>query len=305
MVAEQKFIGVLILGPRPGENLYSPERLELLEVLVTMGAITVDNALLYDFMAKQNLKLSEMAKLKTQFVSTISHELSTPLNGILGLTEVLLNPETSEGFNDDQRRYLQMIQSAGEELSDVVQQVLDLARFQSKQGALEVKKVDFRKTVDDLEIEFKPVLGEKGIDFSIDMENKVKVYGDEGQIRQVVQSLIENAVKFSDHSIGSKVIGIQASKHGDMLKVCVRDKGIGSEENDQEVIFDDFCQGDGKLNRSYGGTGLGLALAKKIVELHGGRIWVKSKQGEGSQFYFTLPLKPVLVQAEELNPGRH
>jgi signal transduction histidine kinase len=299
LCVEQRYLGALVLSPRIDGRSYSPELREFLEVLTTMGAIAVDNALHYDSLAKQNLKLSEIAKLKTDFVSTISHELSTPLNGILGLTEVLLNPETGGPLNDDQRRYLQMIQSAGEELSEIVSQVLNLTRFQSQHGSLEVKRVELHKVAEDLVRDLDGVLGEKGMVLRMDLAKKQSVYGDEGQIRQLLQNLLENAVKFSDGHPGGEII-LQAQKQGEMLQVCVSDSGIGIAERDQEIIFEDFRQAQGGVERSYGGTGLGLAVAKKIVELHGGRIWVESKQGEGSHFYFTLPLKPGLVQAREI-----
>lgn len=303
MMVDNHFIGILALGNRRNKELYSTEELDLLSVLVAMGTISIHNAILYDSMAKQNLKLSEIAKLKTQFVSTITHELSTPLNGILGLAEILNNPDTSGPLNDDQRRYVQMIRSAAEELSDMVNQILDLTRFQSQKGALEVKRVDLAATVEDIRRELQEICREKGIDLRIDLGPRINVYGDEGQIRQVIQCLLENAVKFSQGN-GSQMIGIHAGRHGDMLKICIFDHGIGIREQDQEIIFDEFRQLEADINRSYGGTGLGLALAKKIVELHGGRIWVESKKGEGSQFYFTLPLKPGLIQAPEIETQR-
>ena len=296
---EQRFLGVWVLAPRTDGQPYSGELLEFLAVLTNLGSIAVDNALNYDSLAKQNLKLSEMAKLKTDFVSTISHELSTPLNGILGLTEVLLNPETGGELTDDQKRYLQMIQSAGEELSEIVSQVLNLTRFQSQQGALEVKKVELSRVAEDLARDFHGVLEEKGMALHLELGPKQSVYGDEGQIRQLLQNLLENAVKFSDSTLGREIV-LRAQKQGEMLRICVSDQGIGIAEKDQEIIFEDFRQAEGGLERSYGGTGLGLAVAKKIVELHGGRIWVESKKGEGSHFFFTLPLKPGLVQAREI-----
>jgi signal transduction histidine kinase len=299
LFVEQRYLGALVLASRADGRPYPPERKEFLAVLTAMGAIAVDNALHYDSLAKQNLKLSEMAKLKTDFVSTISHELSTPLNGILGLTEVLLNSETAGPLSDDQRRYLQMIQSASEELSEIVGQVLDLTRFQSQQGALEVKRVELSALAQDLAQDFRGVLQEKGMELRLDLSNKQSVYGDEGQIRQLLQNLLENAVKFSDTAAGREIV-LQAQKQGEMLRVCVSDQGIGIAEKDQDIIFEDFRQADGGVERCYGGTGLGLAVAKKIVELHGGRIWVESKKGKGSHFYFTLPLKPGLVQAREI-----
>ncbi len=304
LIAEGKFVGILTLGHRKDEQEHSRVQLEFLEVLTALGAVAMDNAILYDSLTKQNLKLAEMAKLKTQFVSTISHELSTPLNGILGMTQVLLDPETGGSLNDDQRRYLEMIASAGEELSLVVHQILELARVQSKQGILEVRKINLLKLVQGLLIDYQPIFLEKGFLLRVELDSASYVYGDEGQIRQVLQSLLENALKFS-RSEGSKIIEIYSSRHGDMLQVSVLDSGIGIEESDQNFIFEEFRQVDGSHGRSYGGTGLGLALAKKIIELHGGRIWVESKKGEGAQFYFTLPLKPGLVQVTELDSARH
>jgi signal transduction histidine kinase len=303
MQVENKVIGVLTLGSPQDRRGFMEEQLDLLNILVAMGAISVGNAILYDSLVKQNLKLSEIADLKTEFVSTVSHELSTPLNGILGLTEVLLDGEASGPLTDDQRRYLQMIRSAGEELSNIVNEILDLARFQSRRGTLEVKRVDLAKAVDSVRADFEAVFQEKGIRFQMDLGPQSHVYGDEGQIKQVVQSLMENAVKFTRDQ-PDNVLGIQAAKRGDMLRVCMYDQGIGVDEKDQEVIFDEFRQADGTVNRCYGGTGLGLALARKIVELHGGRIWVESKKGKGSHFYFTLPLKPGLVQAPEIDTQR-
>lgn len=305
LVAEKKFIGILALGPKENEGTYGKELLGVLEILANLGAVWVDNALLYDSLTKQNLKLSEMAKLKTEFVSTISHELSTPLNGILGLTQVLLDPETGGPLSDDQKRYMQMIQAAGEELNEIVQQILDLTRFQSQLGPIEVKKVNLHETLKGLLQDLQPQLNQKGMNLEMELEPRINVYGDEGQIRRVVQSLMENALKFSDDKKSPGSIRIKASRHGDMLQICVADQGIGICEADQDIIFEDFRQAQGNVTRSFGGTGLGLALAKRIVELHGGRIWVESKPGEGSQFFFTLPLKPALVQAEELNTTRH
>ncbi|MCC6272520.1 MAG: HAMP domain-containing histidine kinase [Deltaproteobacteria bacterium] len=303
MTAENKFLGLFALGSRRDGEAYSESTLDLLGVLITMASISVDNAILFESIAKQNLQLAEVAKLKTQFVSTVSHELSTPLNGILGLTEVLLDPESNANFTDDQRRYVEMIHSAGKELLEVVNHIIQFTQFQSKGGPAEIRKVDLGKTLEGLAAEVEDVLREKNIQMRIDLDGIATVYGDEGQIRQVFASLVENAIKFSRLD-APNLIGVRSSRHGDMLKVCVYDHGIGIGSQDQDLIFEDFRQADGELTRSYGGTGLGLAIAKKIVERHGGRIWVESKKGEGSQFFFTLPLKPASVDAREVDTRR-
>jgi len=303
MTVENKFLGILTLGPRRDDKAYSSETLDLLNILVAMGSISIENAMLYESLAKQNLKLSEIASLKTQFVSTVTHELRTPLNGILGLTDVLLDQENTGGLNDDQRRYIQMVHSAGGELLEIVNHILDLTQFQSKMGALDVKKVDIQKTFGDVQQQIEHVLSEKNVQLHLEMGDQTSVYGDEAQITQVMRCLLENAVKFSRPEVPN-FIEVKASRQGDMLKFGISDKGIGIDEKNQDVIFEDFRQGDGEATRAYGGAGLGLAIAKKIVERHGGRIWVESKKGEGSQFYFTLPLKPGLITATVVEDGR-
>ncbi|MFO1463793.1 MAG: HAMP domain-containing sensor histidine kinase [bacterium] len=303
MCAENKFIGIFALGQRREGEAYSEAALDLLGVLIAMASLSVDNAVLYESLAKQNLQLSEVAKLKTQFVNTVSHELSTPLNGILGLTEVLLDPESTANLHDDQKRYIEMIHSAGKELLEVVGHILQFTQFQSKSALTEIRKVDLGKTLQGVAEEIQEFLSEKNIQLRMDLDSPSTVYGDESQIRQVFSCLMENAVKFS-RSDAPNLIGVKSSRHGDMLKICVYDRGIGINEKDQDLIFEDFRQADGELTRGYGGTGLGLAIAKKIIERHGGRIWVESKRGEGSQFFFTLPLKPASVDVREVDTHR-
>jgi len=212
------------------------------------------------------------------------------------------------GWQDEEYRlttsgYIEMIRAAGEELHEVVNHILELTRFQSKKSVGEIRKVDLGKTLEGVAFEIEDELREKNIQLKLELGRHATVYGDAGQIRQIFESLIHNAVKFSRPDFANQ-IGVQTSKHGDMLKVCVYDHGIGIEEKDQELIFDEFRQADGELTRGYGGTGLGLAIAKKIVERHGGRIWVESKKGGGSQFFFTLPLKPGSVDVKEVDTHR-
>jgi signal transduction histidine kinase len=296
---ENRILGFVALGSRKDSKAYSRESLDLLAILLNLAAVSIHHAVLYESMSRQNSKLSEMAALKTQFVNTVTHELRTPLNGILGLTEILLDAESSPNLNDDQRRYVEMIRSAGEELLGLVNDILDLAQFQSKWTAPQVKKVDLRKLLKELTPEVSSAAEDKRVEFRAELGSQTTVYGDESQIRQLLHCLMENAVKFSRED-RLNVVRILASRQGDMLKLGVLDRGIGIEEKDQELIFEDFRQGDGALTRGYGGTGVGLAIAKKIVEGHGGRIWVESKKGEGSHFYCTLPVKPggVAAQAE-------
>jgi signal transduction histidine kinase len=123
------------------------------------------------------------------------------------------------------------------------------------------------------------------------------VYGDEPWLKQVFWHLLDNAAKFTKHG----KVSVGAQKCGEMLKVCIADTGVGIPEEKRDVIFQGFCQGDGSATREHEGLGLGLAISKKIVELHGGRIWFNSKVGHGSHFYLTLPLKPTGVAHTEIS----
>src|SRR5690606_11531553 len=127
--------------------------------------------------------------------------------------------------------------------------------------------------------------------------------GDELQIAQALKALLENAIKFSKtHS--PNLIEVSASRQGEMLKICISDQGIGIDNKDLEIIFEDFRQGGAEKTRLYGGSGLGLTISKKVVETHGGKIWVESKRGNGTQFFLTLPLNPALIVLGELDAVR-
>jgi signal transduction histidine kinase len=287
LIAEKKFLGVFNLGPR-GEKAFDSEDIELFTTLIGLGSVFIENSHLYETLLKQNQKLSEVARLKTQFVSNITHELRTPLHGILGLADVLLeDPEQS--LHADHRRYLEMMKRSGEALLEMVDHILDLTKYQSGLIQLNVKKIDLKKIISEVAQEFADSLARQSCEFIFDWpESTPSVYGDETELKHLLRDLVGNAIKFTSQG----TIAVSSSKCGEMLKVCIKDTGVGIDEKDQQTIFEEFRQADGATTRDFGGSGLGLALAKKIVQLHGGRIWVESKKGVGSYFYFTLPLKP-------------
>src|SRR5262245_15576010 len=268
LIAEKKFLGVFNLGPR-GKATYDGEDLELFSALIGLGAVFIENGHLYETLLRQNVKLSEMARLKTQFVSNITHELRTPLHGILGLTDVL-REDPQQCLPEDYRRYLDMMKSAGEALMELVDHILELTKYQSGVIQLKIRKFDLRKVIEraaeDLGDQFKRQNCELVLDWP---EDTPGVYGDETEVGHLIRDLLGNAVKFTQRGH----VAVSPLKCGEMLRVCVRDSGIGIDEKDQETIFEEFRQADGEMTRSYGGSGLGLALAKRIVELHGGRIW--------------------------------
>ncbi len=293
LMTEKKFLGLLNLGPKK-EGVYDTEDIELFSTLLSLGAIFIENAHYYETLYRQNLKLSELAKLKTQFVSNITHELRTPLHGILGLAELLLD-DPEKCLSTDYIRYLNMMKNSGSELLEVVDHILELTKYQSGLVELNIKKIDLRRLILEAVAELQPSFDNQECQFLMDWPDSTPgIYGDEQELKQVIHDLISNALKFTKKG---KVM-VSAQKTGEMLRICVHDTGIGISEEDQMKIFEDFRQADNDLNREYGGTGLGLSLAKKIIELHGGRIWVESKKSMGSSFYFTLPLRPLEASNE-------
>lgn len=292
LIVEKKFLGIFNLGPCAQNKSYDPEDVELFTTLIALGAVFIENSNFYDTLLKQNIKLSEVARLKTQFVSNITHELRTPLHGILGLADVLLE-DPDQILNDNYRRYLEMMKNSGQALLEMVDHILDLTKYQTGLVNLSVKKINLKKLIAEILEEMAANIEVQACEVKVDWpESTPDVYGDERELKHLFRDLIGNALKFAPQGM----VLLSSQKTGDRLKVCVKDTGVGIDEKDQQMIFEEFRQAEQEETRQYGGSGLGLALAKKIVELHGGRIWVESKKGQGSQFFFTLPLNPSLVQ---------
>jgi len=241
-----------------------------------------------DELAIAKERAEEMSRYKSEFLANMSHELRTPLNAILGFSEVLQDKMFGE-LNEKQEEYLNYIGESGQHLLSLIDDILGLAKIEV--GKLEIKPAEVR--LGDLLQNSLAMVKEKalkrGIDLSLKLEDKIPdIYADERMVKQVVFNLLANAVKFTP--AGGKV-GIEAVKEGEHTRVTVWDTGIGIKEEDKEKLFEEFQQLDSGRDKRYQGTGLGLALSKRLVEMHGGRIWVESEEGKGSRFSFTLPIK--------------
>jgi len=294
LVAEKKFLGLLNLGAK-SQGDYDSEDIELLGTLIGLGSVFIENSRHYEALVKQNNKLSELARLKTYFVSNITHELRTPLHGILGLADVVLE-DNENPLPENQRRYLEMMKHSGEALLEVVDHILDLTKYQSGMVQLDIHKLDLKNIFQACLEELTDHFNSQKCQWQFEWPAETPwVYGDERELKHLVFDLLENALKFSPGG----TITISSQKSGDMLKVCIRDTGAGIDEKEQETLFEEFRQASGEQSRKEGGPGLGLALAKKIVDLHGGRIWVESKKEAGSYFYFTLPLNPARIENKQ------
>lgn len=282
-----KLYGVINLGEREG-GIYDAETRDLLRLLAVQFATAIHNANLYEALIRQNKDLLEASKIKTQVLANLSHELKTPLTSIIGLSELLAEGADGE-VNAEQVEHLMMIHKSGVRLFETMTAMLDISKLEVNRLDLDVQKVKLDRLIQDVarEIEFN-----RHTKFETHISAATPgVYGDERRLAQVMKQLLGNAAKFTRRGR----VTIDAEKCGEMLKVTVKDTGIGIAPDRQKAIFEGFVQADGSMTRGYEGLGLGLTISRKLVELHGGRMWLSSKPGKGSQFFFTLPLKPISI----------
>jgi signal transduction histidine kinase/class 3 adenylate cyclase len=231
------------------------------------------------------VELEKLNQLKDQFLANTSHELRTPLNGIIGLSEALF-----EGENDaEKRENLALIVSSGRRLAALINDILDFSRLRDYDIALSQGAVDAPAVAAEVLKLSEPLIGSRNLKLELDFPEKPPyAWADEGRLQQILFNLVGNAIKFTQEGF----VRIEGREAGGMLRIAVADSGIGIAPAKQERIFQAFEQGDGSTARLYSGTGLGLSISRKLVELHGGKIWVDSEEGKGSIFYFTLPLAP-------------
>ena len=234
-------------------------------------------------------ELETASRHKSEFLANMSHELRTPLNAIIGFSQLLRERLFGE-INEKQEEYLDDILSSGNHLLSLINDVLDLSKVEAGQVELDVADFSLREALERGVVMVRERAIRNGVQLSLQLGPNVDIVrGDERRVRQVVFNLLSNAVKFTP--AGGSVVVATARENGEVL-VSVTDTGPGIALEDQERIFEEFQQTDvGAAQRE--GTGLGLALSKRLVELHGGRIWVESELGHGSRFVFTLPSEEV------------
>jgi signal transduction histidine kinase/CheY-like chemotaxis protein len=301
MLLDSEVVGVLIVW-RTLVDPFSERATELLTTFATQAAIAIRNVDLVNALQVRTAEVEVVSRHKSEFLASMSHELRTPLNAVIGFSEVLLERMFGD-LNDRQEEYLRDIWSSGKHLLELLNEILDLSKVEAGQMLLEPTQFSLHEALGHGLALVRERAARHGIRLSLEVAPDVgPVHADELRIKQVIVNLLSNAVKFTPD--GGRV-EVRARTEGGQVLVTVADTGTGVEAGDRERIFESFQQG-GRRASTTEGTGLGLTLSKRIVELHGGRIWVDSELGVGSTFGFAIPAGAPATSAGAAvdDPGR-
>jgi signal transduction histidine kinase len=261
--------------------------------------VALQNARLYVEQAATVTQLRELDRLKSSFLANMSHELRTPLNSILGFTDVML-----EGLDGDLTDYmdndLRLIQKNGQHLLHLINDVLDMAKIESGRMNLHPEKFKIHSVLDEVTSITSTFASEKNLALFIeeDSDQEIEVFADNTRLRQVMINLVNNAIKFTEKG----KIALRATQlDGARVMITVKDTGIGIPPDQLEDVFQEFTQVDTSTTRKVGGTGLGLPISRRLIEMHGGRLWAESTgvSGQGSAFFVELPVEARITEVIE------
>ncbi len=294
MVSGSKPVGAIAATRAIGRPAFDVVDVGLVEAIASPLAAAIRVAGLFDEVRAVSAQLDVVNRHKTDFLSNMSHELRTPLNSILGFADLLVTPGF-DAVTAKQARYIANIHASGTHLASLINDALDLAKVESGKAELELERVDVGKLVGEVVAAMQPLAIAAQVKLVTSAGRPGAIAADRRKLHQVLLNLLSNAIKFTPPE-GAVTIVVQRTDEALLLTIV--DTGIGVAGDDQERIFGAFEQVTG-ANRDGGGTGLGLALSRRYVELHGGRLWLESGIGQGSSFHVSLPLTCATATAAE------
>jgi signal transduction histidine kinase/putative methionine-R-sulfoxide reductase with GAF domain len=284
LLREDRLFGGLVILRRD-RGAFPPDVVATLRTFAAQSVLAIQNARLFRELADKSRQLEAASRHKSEFLANMSHELRTPLNAVIGFSEVLLQRMFGE-VNAKQDEYLKDIYASGQHLLSLINDILDLSKIEAGRMELELAEFSLPVAIDNALILVRERATRRGIILGRVIDDRVgMIRADERKVKQVLLNLLSNALKFTPD--GGR-IDVRAAMNEGMTEISVADTGVGIAPEDQDAIFEEFRQ-VGTADKKVEGTGLGLALCRKFVELHGGRIWVQSQPGKGSTFSFTLP----------------
>jgi signal transduction histidine kinase len=285
-------IGVLEAVNKISRANYTEEDVSMLETLAAQAAVALQNQKLLDKAQAAYRQLLELDRMKTDFIAISSHELRIPTGLILGHASLLQEDATGEA-----RIQLDTIVRNAVHLKDIIEDLADVDNFQTGMAKVRRRQVAIDRLIKDVVSSYQELARQHNVSLRADISKaNLTIEGDAHKIRIALGNLVKNALTFTD--AGDRVL-VTAEQIPGYVKVSVIDNGIGIPEKDQQRIFDRFYQVESHLTRRHGGMGLGLAIAKGMVEMHGGRIWVESVENKGSNFQFILPINTAQASAAQ------
>lgn len=288
-------VGTIMVGDRLGEvSTFDSEDLKLFETLSNHASVSLENARLVDRLKESLAHLTEMNRLKDDFVAAVSHELRTPLTSIQGYIKTLLRPEMRDYDRDAQHSFLEAVDRQSERLRSLIEDLLVVARLDAHEVTPTWTPVHIDDVVERVLVELRD--RKTSHDLVAEVADVPTVDSDEGKIQQIITNLVDNACKYSP--VGTTV-RVEAHVEGEGVNVSVIDQGHGIPADEHERIFDRFYQVDQSSTRQAGGTGLGLYLCRRLADALGGRIWLERSDEKGSTFSFWVPIQP------PSRPGEH